>query len=113
MTRAREIQRWTARLQEHLPDAEVRGVLREGNGLLVMYAGQASAEQLAELESRLLQAGVQRWHWTAAQGQLKLRVQWPQPRAWWPFVAVAALATLLLHDIHLAETARRWLGANT
>lgn len=112
MTTAREIQQWTARVQQHLPEADVRGVLREGNGLLIMLPGPANAETLAHIESNLLRAGVQRWNWTAEQRQLKLRVQWSHKRPWWPLIAVAALATLLLHDIHLAENARRWLGAH-
>lgn len=112
MTNAREIQQWTLRVHQHLPEADVRGVLREGDGLLIMYDGPASAERLAHLETNLLRAGVQRWHWTAVHGQLKLRVQWTKSRSWWPLLAVAGLATLLLYDVHLAETARRWLGAN-
>lgn len=113
MTAAHEIQQWTQRLHRYLPDADVRGVLREGNGLLIMLPGPANAETLALVEHGLLQAGVQRWNWTAERDQLKIRVQWTHKRSWWPLLAVAALATLLLHDIHLAENARRWLGAHT
>ena len=100
------------RVRQHLPDAEVLGVLRDGKGLLIeLDAG--SAAQLARCEDRLLRAGATEWSWTLEPSGTRVRAYWtPRPR--WPFaLAAAVLATTayLCYDVHAAQNVAGWAAA--
>lgn len=78
-----EIQRWTAAVQMHLPEAEVKGVLREARGLLVQVRGQSiSAEDMERYEGMLRRAGATGWSWSVGPGGASMRVRFGGTRGY-------------------------------
>jgi len=97
-----EIQRWTAAVQRHLPEAEIKGVLREARGLLVQVRGQAiSAEDVARYEMLLRRAGATGWSWSVGPGGASMRVRFGAPRGLkWMGAMVLLLVTATFVSYH-------------
>ena len=113
MANESEIRAWTANIGKHMPDADVLGVIREGNGLLLVVrdAAVVRASDLDRFQRQLLRAGASGWNWTASCDGLRIRAQWPR-KSWWrvKVVAVLALTAFVYYDVHFTQAARGWLG---
>ena len=78
-----EIQRWTAAVQMHMPEGEVKGVLREAKGLLVQVQRRAiSAEDMELYEMMLRRAGATGWSWSVGPGGASMRVRFEGRRGY-------------------------------
>ena len=96
-----EIQRWTAAVQRHLPEAEVKGVLREARGLLMQVRGQSiSAEDMERYEGMLRRAGATGWSWSVGPGGASMRVRFGGTRGYKWMGAMALLATATFVSYH-------------
>jgi hypothetical protein len=96
-----EIQRWTAAVQMHLPEGEVKGVLREAKGLLVQVRRQAiSAEDMERYEGLLRRAGATGWSWSVGPGGASMRVRFGGTRGykWMGVMAVLIAAAVWVYS---------------
>ena len=97
-----EIQRWTAAVQMHLPEGEVKGVLREAKGLLVQVKGQAiSAQDMERYEMLLRRAGATGWSWSVGPGGASMRVRFGGASGYkWLWVMAVLLAAATFVSYH-------------
>lgn len=115
MPTEREIQFWTAQVGQYLPEADVLGVIREGNGLLLLVRDTSAvqASDLDRFQRQLLRAGASGWNWAVSNEGLRIRVQWPLTSRW-PVKVVLAVLTLtafIYYDVHSPQAARSWFSA--
>ena len=87
-----EIQQWTSTVGIHLPDATVKGVLREARGLLVhVPCKQVTADDIQRYEMMLLRAGATGWSWSSDSSGTAMRVRFGAK--WTPWHICLALLT--------------------
>ena len=95
-----EIQRWTAAVHMHLPEARVKGVLREACGLLVhVPSNGTTAQDMERYEMLLRRAGATGWAWsigpTGASLRVRFKTNWKYKRMWIALLTTAGLAGLV------------------
>ena len=95
-----EIRQWTAAVHKHLPEALIKGVLREASGLLVQVPGEATtADDMQRYEMLLRCAGATGWAWSIGPAGVSMRVRFEPHRGfrriWLVLLAAAGLAGLV------------------
>jgi len=94
-----EIQQWTAAVTMHLPEATVKGVLREARGLLVYVpCKEVNADDIQRYEMLLQRAGAIGWSWSSGPSGTAMRVRfgatWKRGRMCLALLTAAGLAGL-------------------